>query len=167
MLAVRDLRVQYRGSILGLRSVTVDVPQGAVVAVLGSNGAGKTTLLRAASGVLAEHGGRIANGTIEFEGRSLVGRSPAAIVAAGVVQAPEGRRIFGRLTVAENLRIGGFTNRRTAARVRALRRGGEGVSRPFDPRPPRARAVSRGGRRKAPPPGGRGGRPGAAVAGRA
>ena len=81
MLAVRDLRVQYRGSILGLRSVTVDVPQGAVVAVLGSNGAGKTTLLRAASGVLAEHGGRIANGTIEFEGRSLVGRSPAAIVA--------------------------------------------------------------------------------------
>src|SRR5256714_2427103 len=154
MLAVRDLGGRYRGSILGLRSVTVDVPQGAVVAVLGSNGAGKTTLLRAASGVLAEHGGRIANGTIEFEGRSLVGRSPAAIVAAGVVQAPEGRRIFGRLTVAENLRIGGFTNRRTAARVRALRRGCEPCLRPFPPRHPRPRPVVRGGRQKlAPRPG--------------
>ena len=144
MLAVRDLRVQYRGSILGLRSVTVDVPQGAVVAVLGSNGAGKTTLLRAASGVLAEHGGRIANGTIEFEGRSLVGRSPAAIVAAGVVQAPEGRRIFGRLTVAENLRIGGFTNRRTAARVRALRRVYELFPVLYDRRHQRAGLMSGG-----------------------
>jgi ABC-type branched-subunit amino acid transport system ATPase component len=119
MLTVRDLRVEYRGSILGLRSVTLDVAEGTVVAVLGSNGAGKTTLLRAISGVLAEHGGTIAAGTIELEGRSLVGRPPAAIVASGVVQAPEGRRIFGRLTVAENLRIGGFTTRAAVERVRA------------------------------------------------
>jgi len=82
MLTVRDLRVSYGGSVLALRSVAVEVPAGAAVAVLGSNGAGKTTLLRAVSGVLAEHGGAIDDGAIEFEGRSLIGRSAAAIVAA-------------------------------------------------------------------------------------
>jgi ABC-type branched-subunit amino acid transport system ATPase component len=121
MLSVRDLRVQYRGSILGLRSATLEVPEGAVVAVLGSNGAGKSTLLRAISGVLPAFGGTVAAGAIEFEGRSLLGRSPSAIVTAGVVQAPEGRRIFERLTVAENLRVGGFATRATVARVRARR----------------------------------------------
>jgi branched-chain amino acid transport system ATP-binding protein len=119
MLTVRDLRVSYRRSVIGLRSVTLEVPRGAVVAVLGSNGAGKTTLLRAISGVLPEHGGAVEHGTIELDGRSLVGRSPAAIVAAGAVQAPEGRRIFERLTVAENLRIGGFAVRDAAAAARA------------------------------------------------
>src|SRR5262249_41200148 len=93
-------------------------------AVLGSNGAGKTTLLRAISGVLPGYGGTT-EGSIEFDGRSLVGRSPAAIVSAGVVQAPEGRRIFERLTVAENLPVGGFTNRAGAARVGARGRGSE------------------------------------------
>jgi ABC-type branched-subunit amino acid transport system ATPase component len=119
MLTVRDLRVRYGGAILALRRVSLDVPQGAVVAVLGSNGAGKTTLLRAISGVLGEHGGRVDSGSIELDGRPLVGRSAAAIVAAGIVQAPEGRRIFERLTVAENLRIGGFSVREATARTRA------------------------------------------------
>jgi branched-chain amino acid transport system ATP-binding protein len=120
MLTVRGLRVSYGGAILALRQISLEVPRGAVVAVLGSNGAGKTTLLRAISGVLAEHGGTVDAGSIEFEGRSLVGRSPAAIVTAGIVQAPEGRRIFERLTVTENLRIGGFSVRQAAARTRAL-----------------------------------------------
>jgi ABC-type branched-subunit amino acid transport system ATPase component len=119
MLTVRDLRIIYGGAIVGLRKISLTVPAGAVVAVLGSNGAGKTTLLRAISGVLGEHGGAVAGGTIEFEGRPLAGRSPAAIVAAGVVQAPEGRRIFERLTVAENLRIGGFLVRDATALARA------------------------------------------------
>jgi branched-chain amino acid transport system ATP-binding protein len=118
MLTVRGLRVSYGGAILALRQISLEVPRGAVVAVLGSNGAGKTTLLRAISGVLAEHGGAVDAGSIEFEGRSLVGRSPAAIVTVGIVQAPEGRRIFERLTVAENLRIGGFSVRQAAARTR-------------------------------------------------
>jgi branched-chain amino acid transport system ATP-binding protein len=144
VLTVRDLRVQYRGSILGLRSITLDVAKGAVVAVLGSNGAGKTTLLRAISGVLPAHGGTIANGTIEFQGRSLVGRSPAAIVTSGVVQAPEGRRIFERLTVAENLRVGGFTARATAARVRARRTVYELFPILFDRRHQRAGLLSGG-----------------------
>ncbi len=119
MLTVRDLRVTYAGAILGLRNISLDVPAGSVVAVLGSNGAGKTTLLRAISGVIGEHGGAVAGGTIEFEGCALVGRSAASIVSAGVVQSPEGRRIFEHLTVAENLRIGSFLIRDSAATDRA------------------------------------------------
>jgi ABC-type branched-subunit amino acid transport system ATPase component len=125
MLSVRDLRVHYRRAIVAVHSVSLDVPAGAVVAVLGSNGAGKTTLLRAISGVLGEYGGAVDRGTITFEGRPLAGRSAAAIVAAGVVQAPEGRRIFDRLTVAENLSIGGFGVRDKAARQRARQFVGE------------------------------------------
>ena len=121
MLTVRDLRVTYAGVIVGLRSVSLDVPAGSVVAVLGSNGAGKTTLLRAISGMLPECSGRVDGGSIEFEGESLLGRSAAAIVDARIVQAPEGRRVFGRLTVAENLRVGAFRVRDAAARERARR----------------------------------------------
>jgi branched-chain amino acid transport system ATP-binding protein len=119
MLTVRDLRVTYSGAILGLRRVSLEVPEGAVVAVLGSNGAGKSTLLRAVSGVLREHGGAVAAGSIVYDGQPLAALAPAAIVAAGIVQAPEGRRVFERLTVAENLRVGGFTLRDAQARVRA------------------------------------------------
>ena len=119
MLTVRDLRVRYARAILGLRRVSLDVAPGSVVAVLGSNGAGKTTLLRAISGVLGEYSGTVERGSIEFEGRSLMGRSAPAVVSTGIVQAPEGRRIFERLTVAENLRIGAFGVRDPAARVRA------------------------------------------------
>jgi branched-chain amino acid transport system ATP-binding protein len=118
MLRVRDLRVKY-GPVRALRDISLDVPDGVVVAVLGSNGAGKTTLLRAISGVLGGYGGAVEAGTIEFRGRSLVDRSAAAIVADGIVQTPEGRRIFERLTVAENLRIGGYSVRQATARIRA------------------------------------------------
>jgi branched-chain amino acid transport system ATP-binding protein len=121
MLRVRDLRVTYQRTILGLRDVSLDVAEGAVVAVLGSNGAGKTTLLRTISGVLPEHGGTVENGTVEFDGQTLAGRSPAAIVRMGLVQCPEGRRIFERLTIAENLRVGGFAVRDAVARARARR----------------------------------------------
>jgi branched-chain amino acid transport system ATP-binding protein len=121
VLTVRDLRVTYARAIVGLRSVSLDVPAGTVVAVLGSNGAGKTTLLRAISGMLPECSGRVDGGSIEFGGQSLLGRSAAAIVDARIVQAPEGRRIFDRLTVAENLRIGGFRVRDAGARARTRR----------------------------------------------
>ena len=88
ILTVRELRVSYGRAICALRDVSLDVPAGAVVAVLGSNGAGKTTLLRAISGVLAEHGGATEHGEITFEGRPLTGRSAAAIVAAGSSRRP-------------------------------------------------------------------------------
>jgi branched-chain amino acid transport system ATP-binding protein len=116
MLSVRGLEVSY-GGVRALRGVSVDVPTDGVVAVLGSNGAGKTTLLRAVSGNLRGLGGGVDGGTIELDGQRLDGRTPAAIVGAGVVQVPEGRQIFTRLTVDENLRIGGFSRRDRAAKA--------------------------------------------------
>jgi len=116
MLSVRDLRVTYGKAVLGLREVSLDVSPSSVVAVLGSNGAGKTTLLRAISGQLADYAGVVERGVVEFEGRSLVGRPAAAAVARGIVQVPEGRRIFERLTVAENLQLGAFSVRDRTAR---------------------------------------------------
>jgi branched-chain amino acid transport system ATP-binding protein len=102
-----------------VRDVAFDVAPGAVVAVLGSNGAGKTTLLRAISGQLSDYSGVVERGVLEFEGRSLLGRQAPGAVALGIVQVPEGRRVFERLTVGENLRVGGFSVRRAGARNRS------------------------------------------------
>ena len=109
MLDVRDLEVSYSGALSALRGVSLAVPEGAVVAVLGANGAGKSTLLRAISGTLELQGGAADAGEIRFEGRDLRGAGPAEAVRAGIVQVPEGRRIFGELTVEENLRAGAMT----------------------------------------------------------
>jgi branched-chain amino acid transport system ATP-binding protein len=122
MLSVTNLRVSYGGAIAALRSVSLQVPAGAAVAVLGSNGAGKSTLLRAISGTLPDHGGGITDGDLTLDGVSLRGLAPARIVGAGVVQVPEGRGIFERLTVAENLRVGAFAVRSRTARATAHRR---------------------------------------------
>ena len=122
MLEVDDLRVTYGGAVEALRGVTLSVPDGKVVAVLGSNGAGKSTLLRTVSSTLRLHKGRIETGTVTFDGRSLAGRDASAIVASGVVQVPEGRRIFSRLTVEENLRAGGMGSRDKAAKAAAQAR---------------------------------------------
>ena len=144
MLEVRNLQVSYRGAILALRSVSLSVPMGAVIAVLGSNGAGKTTLLRAISGMLPAYHGAVDAGSIELEDRNLLGRSPAAIAAAGVIQAPEGRRIFTRLTVAENLRIGGFAVKDRATRAAARTRVFELFPILYDRREQRAGLLSGG-----------------------
>jgi branched-chain amino acid transport system ATP-binding protein len=122
MLEIRDLSVRYGRAVHALRGVSLRVPANGVIAVLGSNGAGKTTLMRAVSGTLPIHRGMVDAGEVTFDGGSLVRRDPADIVAAGVVQVPEGRRVFGRLTVDENLRAGAIGARdrrsRTAARER-------------------------------------------------
>ena len=110
MLEVRELTVGYRGALTALTDVSLTVPNNRVVAVLGSNGAGKSTLLRAISGVLDRHNGHVVSGSIRFDGDELVGRSSSEIVRHGVVQVPEGRRIFADLTIDENLRIGGHTS---------------------------------------------------------
>jgi branched-chain amino acid transport system ATP-binding protein len=117
VLSVRGLQVSYGGSVRAVRDISIEVPESGVVAVLGSNGAGKTTLLRAVSGCLRGVGGSIDAGTIEFCGDRLNGRSPAAIVGAGVVQVPEGRQVFTRLTVDENLRIGAFGRKDRAGKA--------------------------------------------------
>ena len=121
-LEVRDLSVSYAGAVQALHGVSMDVPRGSVVAVLGSNGAGKSTLLRAISGTLGLEDGTIESGSISFEGRDTAGLDPAEIVRCGIVQVPEGRRIFGDLTVEENLRAGSLTVRDKAARQRARKR---------------------------------------------
>ena len=115
---MRELEVSYGGAVRALRGVSVAVPDGGVVAVLGSNGAGKSSLLRAVSGSLRAVGGAIDAGTIEFDGHRLNGHSPAAVVGQGVVQVPEGRQIFTSLTVDENLRLGGFSRKDRAAKAR-------------------------------------------------
>ena len=120
LLDARDLHVSY-GGVSALSGVSLSMPEGEIVAVLGSNGAGKTTLLRALSGTLAMQGGTIDSGTVELKGRSLTGLDPAEIVRAGVVQVPEGRRIFGELTVEENLRAGAFGRGRREAAPRRSR----------------------------------------------
>ena len=119
LLDVRDLRVTYAGAVRALDGVSLAVPDGEVVAVLGSNGAGKSTLLRAVSGTLRGQRGAITGGSVALAGRSLIGSDPADIARGGLVQVPEGRRIFARLTVAENLRAGGLAARDKPARERA------------------------------------------------
>ncbi len=103
LLEVKDLHVCY-GHVKALHGVSLSVRQGEIVTLLGANGAGKTTTLSAISGVL-----RPASGEIHYEGRPMH-RTPAhRRVAMGIAQAPEGRRIFGTLTVQENLNLGAFT----------------------------------------------------------
>ena len=116
VLSVENLEVVYDDIILVLRGVSIEVPDGAIVAILGANGAGKTTLLRALSGLLDAHDGEITKGRISLDGEPIHHLSPARIVRAGVTQVLEGRRIFGEFTVEENLRIGGYTRPREARR---------------------------------------------------
>lgn len=122
VLEVDDLRVTYGGAVQALRGISLQVPDGKVVAVLGSNGAGKTTLLRTISHTLKLHRGKIDSGSVTWNGSSLTGRDPSRIVASGIVQVPEGRRIFSRLTVEENLRAGGMGSKDKAAKAAAQSR---------------------------------------------
>ena len=118
LLSVRNVEVVYNDIALVLRGVSLDVPQGSIVALLGANGAGKTTLLRAITGLLRVHRGEITKGKIELEGTAITGRDPADVVGLGIAQVMEGRRIFQELTVEENLRAGGFTRRGDKAAAR-------------------------------------------------
>lgn len=109
MLEVRNLEVVYDDVMLVLRGVSLTVPPGAIVALLGANGAGKTTLLRALSGLLGVHDGEITKGSVTLAGRPIHHLRPAQIVRGGVSQVMEGRRILAELTVEENLRVGAHT----------------------------------------------------------
>jgi branched-chain amino acid transport system ATP-binding protein len=121
VLSIDSLHVSY-GGVQAVRGVSMEIPDGKVVAVLGSNGAGKTTLLRTISGTLKLHRGRVESGTVRFDDNDLRGRDPAQTVRMGLVQVPEGRRIFGRLTVEENLRAGGMGSKDRAAKAKAQER---------------------------------------------
>ena len=112
MLEVKNLEVVYSDVILVLRGISLTVPDGEIVALLGANGAGKTTTLRAISGLLDVHNGDITKGEIRLDGERIDHMSPAKIVRNGVSQALEGRRILAEMSVEENLRLGGHVNRR-------------------------------------------------------
>jgi branched-chain amino acid transport system ATP-binding protein len=115
ILQLRNVEVVYNEVMLVLRGVSLSVPRGSVVAVLGSNGAGKTTMLRSVTGLLDLHRGRITKGSVELDGQSIGGRDAPAIVRRGVAQVMEGRRIFASLTVDENLRAGAYSRRSNTA----------------------------------------------------
>ncbi len=102
LLEVKDLDVHY-GAIHALRGVSIVVEEKQIVCLIGANGAGKSTTLRALSGLVRPSGG-----TVRFAGENITGRKPHVIVARGISHAPEGRRIFANLTVADNLEIGAY-----------------------------------------------------------
>jgi branched-chain amino acid transport system ATP-binding protein len=115
VLEVTDLRVAYDGEVLALQGVSIRVREGEAVALIGANGAGKTTLLRAIAGLVGTGGG-----DIRFHGRSIVRMPADERMKLGIGLVPEGRRLFGRLKVRENLMLGTYTNKNPGHRARRL-----------------------------------------------
>ncbi len=118
MLELNNIEVVYNEVILVLKGISISVPKGGIVALLGANGAGKTTTLKAVSGVLPLQNGELEGGSISFEDRSIHDEDPDRIVRMGISMVPEGRRIFSDLSVMENLIVGAFTrpDRKAVAR---------------------------------------------------
>ena len=102
ILKIRDLKVNY-GGIEAVKGISLDVPAGEIVTLIGANGAGKSSTLRAISGLVKPQAG-----SIEFMGEDITGKNPTEIVTRGVTLVPEGRKIFPDLTVKENLRVGAY-----------------------------------------------------------
>jgi branched-chain amino acid transport system ATP-binding protein len=111
VLAVENLEVVYNDVVLVLRGISLEVPDGAIVALLGANGAGKTTTLRAITGLLDIHEGDITKGEIRLDGDDITDKDPADRVRRGISQVMEGRRVFAEMTVDDNLRAGAYVNR--------------------------------------------------------
>ena len=111
MLRLNNVQVIYSDVILVLKGLSLEVPEGQIVALLGANGAGKTTTLKAISGLLKTEDGKVTDGSIELKGQRIDGMDPDLICRQGIVQVMEGRKVLESLTVEENLRIGGYTRR--------------------------------------------------------
>ena len=118
LLIVNNIEVVYDHVILVLKGVSLEVPEGGIVALLGANGAGKTTTLKSISNLLMAERGDITKGTIDYQGQRIQGLSANQLVKRGIVQVMEGRRCFEHLTVEENLMTGAFTRRDGAASIR-------------------------------------------------
>jgi branched-chain amino acid transport system ATP-binding protein len=111
LLSVNNIEVIYDHVILVLKGVSLQVPEGGIVALLGANGAGKSTTLKAISGLLRTERGDVTKGSVEFQGQAIHRHDPAAVVQRGVVQVMEGRHVFEHLTVEENLLTGAYSRR--------------------------------------------------------
>lgn len=110
MLEIKNLEVTYKNVILGVKDISISVPENSITAFLGANGAGKTTTIRAITGILRFNGGVITKGEICFKGKDITGWSAKSIARAGIMQVPEGRRVFSQLTTEENLMVGSSIN---------------------------------------------------------
>jgi branched-chain amino acid transport system ATP-binding protein len=119
MLRVNGIEVIYNHVILVLKGVSLEVPEGGIVALLGANGAGKTTTLKAISNLLRAERGEVTKGTIEFRGERVDRLTPNDLVRRGVCQVMEGRHCFAHLTVEENLLSGAFTRRASRSEIAA------------------------------------------------
>jgi len=111
LLRVNNIEVIYDHVILVLKGVSLEVPEGKIVSILGANGAGKTTTLKAISNLLRSERGEVTKGSIEYRGNNITEKSPAELVMDGVVQVMEGRHCFEHLTVEENLLTGAYTRK--------------------------------------------------------
>jgi branched-chain amino acid transport system ATP-binding protein len=119
ILSVNNIEVIYDHVILVLKGVSLDVPKGGIVALLGANGAGKTTTLKAISNLLHAERGDVTKGAIVFEGSEVQDLSPNELVRRGCIQVMEGRHCFGHLTIEENLLTGAFTRRDGKAAIKS------------------------------------------------
>jgi len=119
ILDVKNIEVVYNHVILVLKGVSLAVPKGSIVALLGANGAGKTTTLKAISNLIGAERGEVTKGSIEFDGQRVDKLTPNDLVRRGCIQVMEGRRTFGHLTVEENLLSGAFTRTDGKAAIRA------------------------------------------------
>ena len=118
ILTVNNIEVIYDQIILVLKGVSLDVPKGGIVALLGANGAGKTTTLKAISNLLHAERGDVTKGSIIFDGEEVHNRSPNELVRRGCIQVMEGRQCFGHLSIEENLLTGAFTRRDGRAAIK-------------------------------------------------
>src|SRR6187455_275033 len=118
LLDVNGIEVIYNHVILVLKGVSLTVPEGGIVALLGANGAGKTTTLKAVSNLLKAERGEVTKGSIHFRGERVDAMQPADLVKRGVIQVMEGRHCFGHLTVEENLLTGAYTRVATRSEIK-------------------------------------------------
>ena len=119
VLSINNIEVVYNHVVLVLKGVSLQVPAGGIVALLGANGAGKTTTLKAVSNLLHAERGEVTKGSIVFDGTEVQSLSPNEVVRRGCIQVMEGRRCFAHLTIEENLLTGGFTRRDGKAAIAA------------------------------------------------
>ena len=118
ILKIQGLHVSY-GAIKALRNVDIAVKQGSITAILGANGGGKSTLLKTISGIV-----KAESGSIEYFGKTITKQAPEITTKEGIIHVPEGRQIFGDLTVYENLMIGAFTVKKTTVRIDSIEESG-------------------------------------------